>query len=106
MRHAATAPTAQATRLTNCDASPVLNNRPETSGYDEVNRLTGVDYGDGSSQQYAFDNMGNRVSADFAASVAPADAKTHGARMGRTEMQGLNCYRTSYFILAFRRLLP
>jgi uncharacterized protein RhaS with RHS repeats len=44
----------------NTDGSPVLNSRTETYGYDEINRLTGVNYGDGGTQQYSFDNMGNR----------------------------------------------
>ena len=36
--------------------------RMEQYGYDEVNRLTSVDYGDGQTQSYAFDSMGNRQS--------------------------------------------
>ena len=30
-------------------------------GYDELSRLTSVNYGDGQSQTYAFDAMGNRT---------------------------------------------
>ncbi len=33
-----------------------------TSGYDALNRLTNVDYGDGQTQSYSFDAMGNRLS--------------------------------------------
>ncbi len=35
--------------------------RTEQYGYDELNRLTSVDYGDGESQTYQFDNEGNRL---------------------------------------------
>ena len=45
----------------NTDGTPVLTSRTEQYGYDELNRLTGVNYGDGGSQQYSFDNMGNRA---------------------------------------------
>jgi len=33
-----------------------------SSGYDAVNRLVSVDYGDGQTQSYGFDAMGNRLS--------------------------------------------
>ena len=33
-----------------------------SSGYDSLNRLTNVDYGDGQTQAYTFDAMGNRLS--------------------------------------------
>jgi len=36
--------------------------RTEQYGYDEVNRLKTVNYGDGQTQTYAFDAMGNRNS--------------------------------------------
>ena len=36
--------------------------RTEQYGYDELNRLKTVDYGDGQTQSYAFDAMGNRSS--------------------------------------------
>jgi RHS repeat-associated protein len=36
--------------------------RTELYGYDELNRLKTVDYGDGQTQSYAFDAMGNRTS--------------------------------------------
>ena len=36
--------------------------RTETYGYDDLYRLTGVNYGDGQTQGYAFDAMGNRAS--------------------------------------------
>ena len=49
--------------------TPVLTTRTEkyqkpdgSSGYDALNRLTNVDYGDGQTQSYTFDAMGNRLS--------------------------------------------
>src|SRR5205823_6107177 len=36
--------------------------RTETYGYDDLSRLTSVDYGDGEVQAYSFDCMGNRQS--------------------------------------------
>ena len=38
----------------NTDGTPVLTSRAETYGYDEINRLTSVAYGDGSIQEYPF----------------------------------------------------
>ena len=35
--------------------------RTETYNYDELSRLTGVAYGDGQTQGYSFDSMGNRL---------------------------------------------
>ena len=35
--------------------------RAETYGYDALSRLTSVNYGDGQTQTYAFDAMGNRT---------------------------------------------
>ncbi len=48
-------------RLTNqlSDVTGVL--RTETYGYDQLYRLTSVDYGDGQTQSYSFDAMGNRT---------------------------------------------
>lgn len=37
------------------------SSRTETYGYDELNRLTSVNYGDSHSQSYSFDSMGNRA---------------------------------------------
>jgi len=48
-------------RLTNQTTSPGIS-RTEQYGYDELNRLKTVDYGDGQTQYYAFDGMGNRSS--------------------------------------------
>ncbi len=53
-------------RLTNQISSldPVTGNptsRTEQYGYDALNRLTTVDYGDGQTQGYTFDSMGNRL---------------------------------------------
>ena len=33
----------------------------EGYAYDALNRLSSVDYGDGETQSYGFDNMGNRL---------------------------------------------
>ena len=42
-------------RLTNTITSADGTNRTEQYGYDELNRLKTVDYGDGQTQGYAFD---------------------------------------------------
>ena len=64
-------------RVTNAIAD---NNgaRTEQYGYDELNRLKTVDYGDGQTQSYAFDAMGNRLSKSdgAAASTARKDTPT------------------------------
>jgi YD repeat-containing protein len=49
-------------RLSNQITSADGTNRTELYGYDELNRLKTVDYGDGQTQSYAFDAMGNRAS--------------------------------------------
>ena len=48
-------------RLTNQISGSIGGARTETYGYDTLNRLTSVDYGDGQTQSYTFDNMGNRL---------------------------------------------
>jgi RHS repeat-associated protein len=49
-------------RLTNQVSDAAGPIRTEQYGYDELSRLTSVNYGDGESQGYAFDPMGNRLS--------------------------------------------
>jgi len=49
-------------RLTNTVSDNSGPIRTEEYGYDALNRLTGVDYGDGTTQGYTFDPMGNRLS--------------------------------------------
>jgi len=49
-------------RLTNKITSSDGSFRTEQYGYDELNRLKTVDYGDGQTQSYTFDAMGNRAS--------------------------------------------
>ena len=39
----------------------MLNSRAEQYGYDELSRLTSVNYGDGETQGYTFEPMGNRL---------------------------------------------
>jgi RHS repeat-associated protein len=48
-------------RLTNQITSSDGTNRTETYTYDEINRLKSVNYGDGQTQSYTFDAMGNRT---------------------------------------------
>ncbi len=48
-------------RLTNQITSSGAS-RTEQYSYDELNRLKTIDYGDGQTQSYAFDAMGNRLS--------------------------------------------
>jgi YD repeat-containing protein len=49
-------------RLTNEVTDQYGSVRTETYGYDELSRLKTVNYGDGGTQSYAFDSMGNRLS--------------------------------------------
>jgi len=51
--------------------------RTEQYGYDELNRLTSVDYGDGGTQAYSFDNMGNRLTKND--SVSGNESYTYNA---------------------------
>jgi len=47
---------------TGSPAVPVwASQRTETYGYDDLSRLTSVNYGDGEQQSYSFDAMGNRT---------------------------------------------
>jgi len=48
-------------RLTRFITNPDGSTRTETYGYDELSRLTSVAYGDGETQSYTFDPMGNRL---------------------------------------------
>ncbi len=48
-------------RLTNTISDATGPLRTETYGYDELARLTSVNYGDGQTQTYSFDPMGNRL---------------------------------------------
>ena len=48
--------------LSSLDAGGNPVSRVETYGYDELNRLSSVNYGDGQTQSYTFDAMGNRLS--------------------------------------------
>ncbi len=45
-----------------------------SSGYDALNRLTNVDYGDGQTQSYSFDAIGNRLSRADSASGTTTSA--------------------------------
>ncbi|MGI4791254.1 MAG: RHS repeat-associated core domain-containing protein [Janthinobacterium lividum] len=56
-------------QLTNADGSgqvdansnPIMSSRTENYTYDDLNRLSTVNYGDGQTQSYGFDPMGNRL---------------------------------------------
>jgi RHS repeat-associated protein len=64
-------------RLTNTvsdNAGPI---RTEQYGYDELSRLTSVNYGDGQTQTYTFDPMGNRLTKTD--NVAGNDTYTYNA---------------------------
>jgi RHS repeat-associated protein len=50
------------TRLTNALSDSGGPIRTESYGYDSLHRLTSVNYGDGTTQSYTFDPMGNRAS--------------------------------------------
>ena len=51
--------------------------RTETYGYDNLTRLTSVNYGDGQTQTYSFDEMGNRLGR--VDSAAGTDTLTYNA---------------------------
>ena len=51
--------------------------RTETYGYDNLTRLTSVNYGDGQTQTYSFDEMGNRLAR--VDSAAGTDTLTYNA---------------------------
>ncbi len=46
---------------TDANGNPVLASRTESYAYDSLNRLSAVNYGDGQTQGYGFDPMGNRL---------------------------------------------
>jgi RHS repeat-associated protein len=48
-------------RLTNQVSGTIGGARTESYGYDALSRLTSVNYGDGTTQSYSFDFMGNRT---------------------------------------------
>jgi RHS repeat-associated protein len=49
-------------RLTNAVTNAAGSTRTETYTYDDLTRLSSVNYGDGGTQSYTFDAMGNRLS--------------------------------------------
>ena len=52
----------------------------EQYGHDKLNRLTSVDYGDGQTQSYAFDSMGNRTSkTDAGGGIGGTEAYSYNA---------------------------
>ncbi len=53
---------ADGTPVVDSNGNPVFTGRTEVYGYDNSNQLTNVDYGDGQTQSYSFDAMGNRLS--------------------------------------------
>ena len=53
---------ADGTPIVDANGNPVFSGRTEVYGYDNSNQLTSVDYGDGQTQSYSFDAMGNRLS--------------------------------------------
>ena len=67
--------------LTSVDpATGQPTSRTEQYAYDELNRLTNVDYGDGQTQSYAFDSMGNRASkTDAGGGIGGTEAYTYNA---------------------------
>lgn len=79
--------------------NPILNTRTEkyekadgSSGYDAVNRLTNVDYGDGQTQSYTFDAMGNRLSRQDSASGTTNSAYNAANMLLSTTGAGASAY--------------
>ena len=65
--------------------------RSELYGYNELNRLTSVNYGDGETQTYSFDPMGNRLSkSDTTTSTVTESYSYNNANMLLT--RGSNSY--------------
>jgi YD repeat-containing protein len=48
-------------KVSNLITDQYNNTRTESYNYDELSRLSGVSYGDGQTQGYSFDSMGNRL---------------------------------------------
>jgi len=66
-------------RTSNCITDQNGNNRKENYTYDPLSRLKTVDYGDGETQRYSFDNLGNRLEKDDAGGSAPVELSTFDA---------------------------
>lgn len=64
-------------RTANQITDHLSNTRTETYGYDDLYRLNSVNYGDGQTQGYSFDDMGNRLTRTD--SVAGNDTLTYNA---------------------------
>ena len=48
-------------------------------GYDDAQRLTSVEYGDGTVVEYVYDNLGNRLQKITTLSGAPANSPPNAA---------------------------
>lgn len=60
--------------------NPVMTIRTENYTYDDLNRLSTVNYGDGETQSYGFDPMGNRLTkTDTAGSTTASTAYNYDA---------------------------
>ena len=65
---------------TDSNGNPILTSRTESYAYDDLNRLSTVNYGDGETQGYGFDPMGNRLSkSDTVGSTTTTTASTFDA---------------------------
>ncbi len=74
-------PSILASRESNLDAAiGNVTSRTEQYAYDALNRLTSVDYGDGQTQSYSFDSMGNRASkTDAGGGMGGSEAYSYNA---------------------------
>jgi RHS repeat-associated protein len=76
-------------RLTNTIAIDGLTTRTEEYTYDDLQRLTEVDYGNGQTQSYTFDPMGNRLT-DSTASYSYNNANMLLTRNGQSYINDPN----------------
>jgi len=76
--------------VTDSNYQPVLTSRQETYTYDKLNRLSTVDYGDGETQSYGFDPMGNRLTKSDTAGTTTSTSYTYDAanRLTSTALNG------------------
>ncbi len=69
--------------------NPILTSRQESYGYDALNRLRSVDYGDGQTQGYSFDAMGNRAQKTDSAAGTTSYAYDAANRLTSTNGQAV-----------------
>ena len=87
-------------QISSLDGNGNLTSRTELYGYDEQNRLKTVDYGDGQTQSYGFDAMGNRLSKSDSATGSESYAfNAANMLISRTVGGAANAYTNDIVLL-------